>query len=336
MKQWNSGIFKQFAIDLSRIIQSYGKKPAKADFDKVQQKQVEEMVAAETAFREALIKSSVGEEVYQRFMDYVLSEKGNILAARPYFRERQVTYRDTIAAAFKAKDPKGLFPYHINYHFIQLAIKTGLLNKGLLKLAKKAELKRQLLIELNMPLALSRVKLFSKNKPAKHLDYMDLVQSAVEGLVAAIDKFVLPYTPVFRSVIIGRVTGQLIKDYSETVLHFYPSDKRKIYRANIARKKAGVTPEQLAEFVNSLEKNDNFTDADEISKLLEAVDHLSLDMPIDAGEDPDDLGEFEAPDDCRPDNQFENEELKYKLYDGISKLNVFQQKLLKLKGLAIK
>jgi RNA polymerase sigma factor (sigma-70 family) len=333
MKAWASPSFRKFALDLNQLIIAWGPKPKKADFDRIQQEQVEEMIKAEELFRKALVKTKLGDQVYQKFLDFIIKKKKNILAARPYFRERQTSYKDTIALGLKTGDHRKLFGSHVNYQFIQFAVNTGLLTPNLKKLAKKAETARRKLIELNMPLALSRVRIFGKNKPAKHLDYMDMVQSAVEGLVAAIDKFVLPYSPVFRSVIIGRVTGQLIKDYSETMMHFYPSDKRKIYRANVARKQAGVTINQIANFVNLLEQDPDFTDANEIGSLLEAVDHVSLDTPIMMDDDSEEPGDFQAPESVQPDFKVENAELHDTLHSAIGKLTVFQKKLIQLKGI---
>ena len=125
-----------------------------------------------------------------------------------------------------------------------------------------------------MPLAISQARVFRHNTPESHLTYMDLNQISFEGLINAVDKFVLPYTSVFRSVIIGRVKGDLIENYSETPVHFYPSDKRKIYRANKAKK--GLTKDDInyTDLANTVNNNGpklpTPTDSSEIMNLLAA------------------------------------------------------------------
>ena len=66
---------------------------------------------------------------------------------------------------------------------------------------------------------------------------MDLIQIGTLGLIAGIDKYYGEYQVVYRSVIIGRIVGYYIENYSSTLIHFYPSDKRKIYKANKIRAK---------------------------------------------------------------------------------------------------
>lgn len=176
----------------------------------------------------------------------------------------------------------------MNFPFISFALKVVNWgpNSKITKAANEVYEIRKEIIELNMPLAISRARIFKQKTPDSHLTYMDLVQISMEGLVNAVDKFVLPYTPVFRSVIIGRIVGDLIENYSDTMLHFYPSDKRKIYRANKAqRHQKEVDYDTLSDTVNSGVKLDNPTTPDEIHHLVKASSHFSLDSTVPEAHD---------------------------------------------------
>jgi hypothetical protein len=95
-----------------------------------------------------------------------------------------------------------------------------------------------------MPLAIAQAKQFWHKAPSATKDtrfsFMDFVQIAADGLMSAVDKFVLPggleanpaLIRVWRAVAIGRMKGNFIEMFSETTIHFFPQDKRKLYRAN--------------------------------------------------------------------------------------------------------
>lgn len=205
--------FKSFTKLLEATLLGYG--TTDEDFTAKQKRQVETLVALEKEFRDVLIKHGLGVEVYQEFVKYVMDTRRNLLCARPFFRERQETFKTLISPILRERDEKALYRFDINYRFILFALKVRKFKKNtnVLKLAKKVERARRELIEQNMPLAISRAKIFKRCTPASHLEYMDLIQASNEGLIAAVDKFVLPYRPVFRSVIIGRIVGNLIEDY---------------------------------------------------------------------------------------------------------------------------
>lgn len=94
---------------------------------------------------------------------------------------------------------------------------------------------RDEMITQNLPLAISRARIFWSYTPESHLSYVDLIDIAAEGLTISVDKYVIPpggYTRIFRSVSIGRMVSGFIEEYSNTLIHFYPNDKNKLYKAN--------------------------------------------------------------------------------------------------------
>lgn len=332
--------FRHFASSLEAVIAGYGS--TDEDFTARQKRQVETLVHLEMEFRKALIRDKAGPDVYKAFVRYIVSHRRNILAARPFFRERQDIFKRDISPVLRENQDRALYRFNINYPFIAFAMKNGKFNRRtrVWKVAQKVTAARAELIEMNMPLAISRARIFKKLTPQSHLEYMDLVQIANEGLIAAVDKFVLPYTPVFRAVIIGRISGNLIEDYSDTMLHFYPSDKRKLYKARKARRKTDdMSADAIAEKVNEQADKNHRTNASEITQLLAASSHVSLDAPAPetsfvAEDDPSSgIDRYEADPETRPDNIAEKNEVNRILYATISQLSIFEQKLLRLKGL---
>jgi len=201
-----------------------------------QKLQVEGLVKLEKQFRKALCDHREGLKVYEAFVHFILEVKKNILSARPYFRERQKTFSSRVSPALKKRNALALHRFGFNYLFVKFAMKVyrgkGKRRRDLLALANQIRDERDALIQRNLPLAINRAKMFYNKIPKSDREYMDYIQMANEGLISAVDKFVLPYRTVFRSVIIGRAVGNMTEASSDTIMHFFPSDKRILYKAN--------------------------------------------------------------------------------------------------------
>lgn len=332
--------FRSYATSVRKAIAAYGNDDS--DFTLLQKEQVEALVEGERAFRARIIELGAGPFVYETFIKYITEDRRNILAARPFFRERQEIFDEEISDIIRERDFESLYRFDFNWQFVQfvLSLDHELLEDDKLKaLAKRVSDARHELITTNLPLAISRAKLFCSKMPESHHEFMDFIQIASEGLIAAVDKFVLPYSTVFRSVIIGRVSGNFIKEYSETFIHFYPSDRRKLYRANASLRK--VEPddyEALAAVVNK-GMEDNPTTPSELQHLLSAATLVSADsIPPNHDED----GHVEAPinaypadESWQPDKQVEDAEMLHKLSDAMQTLTIFERKLLAMKGVTL-
>lgn len=263
-----------------------------------QKAQVEELMEAEKKFKKFILKRRQTTHVYKRFVQKVCVQNRNILSARPYFRETGVSFSKNITPAIKAAmmgDMAGiekLKEFDINFHFISYLKNTWLgpwppEAESLFQRVKRA---RTVLIENNMPLAINRAKLFYRKTPKSHLSLMDMISICGQGLAAGIDKYVGAYTPVFRSVCIGRMVGSLIDSYSETMLHFYPSDKRVLYKAHSIRGRQGIDDiNELTEAViNSFEQDhkDGKTipkteiNVSELHSLMGAASMVSADSTV--------------------------------------------------------
>lgn len=339
--------FRKFTEKLAREIDKYPSVNEKALLE-FQKEQVERLVELETEFRQHLVKTGDPYEVYPKFIHHICEVRRNILASRPYFRERQDVFTAHISDIFKRKDHEALKKYHFNFPFISLAIREFGCSedKNLLRIYKEIKKLRIELVERNMPLAISRARIFWNKTPKSHLTYMDLIQIAAEGMLSAIDKYVLPFSSVFRSVAIGRMVGNFIENYSETTVHFFPVDKRKIYRANKVAHwySTGneVDYEEIAKRVNEgIDQKDHHTTASEIADLMQAASCVPsgafagvLEAREAAMDDEasDETSSGEAHDGLRPDLLTEQSDSYRVLANAIEQLSIFEQKILKLKG----
>lgn len=323
-----------------------------------QKQQLARLISLEDEFRKTLIKHPEGGAVYRDFVLFITGEKHNILAARPYFRERQQVFTDRISVELKKGNERGLYPFHVNYSFVKFVLESRAwpAKSKIAKLAAEIAGLRKELAEMNMPLAINRSRIFWKKTPESHLEYMDLVQIAAEGLMVAIDKFCWPsedkgnandkagWAP-FRHMSIGRMVGFLIEQYSETMVHFFPGDKRKIYRGNKAihrleQENGGIDWQRLADEVNKGAREDQKTDANEIADLMAGTSCVSADaQPVKAGGDEDSgnsfLDRFSNTEEELPDHLAEESEALHAMHSAIGSLTPFEVKYLRLRGVEL-
>ena len=224
--------FRDFAHTLERAIERYGDLSDETLLAR-QCRQMEKLASLEVEFTQTLLKHAWGPGVFKGFVGYICDERKNILAARPFFRERQVTFTREISKALKARNHEALYGFHINFQFVQFAVNKYKWPVGsqVLKIAKHISQLRMELVEMNMPLAISRARIFWSRTPKSQLTYMDLVQISCDGLISAIDKYVMPFSRNFRAVIIGRITGNFIEQYSidqDTILKLCDGSSEKI------------------------------------------------------------------------------------------------------------
>lgn len=329
---------RAFALSLEHTLAGYGINPK--DRFVHQKSQMEALVAAEKAFRQHLVRHRFGEKVYKGFLSYIHEERRNVLAARPFFRERSDVFKASISPMLAERSHKGLYRFSVNGQFIRFVFTNfGHLFKGKSPVkvqADEAMRLREELIEQNMPLAISRAKIFRSRTPASpHMSLMDANQTAAEGLVSAVDKYVLPFSAIFRAVIIGRATGNLIATYSEPMLHFYPGDRRKIYRANKARRRTQDV-DKIVESVNDGLPEAMKTNSDEIQQLMNASSHLSLDQPVttpDSNNEKSTYGDYTVDQNQSPSEIVEQKQTAERLLKGLEALTLIERKALALKGL---
>ncbi len=330
-------IFSQLAGEIAKAIE-------RNKDGTTQKQQVEELVAAERLFHETILSYRISTEMYKKFIQLIRITNKNILSARPYFRESSETFSAKITPALKAKDPEALKVFGINYHFVKFCKDywIGLWPKKLEAIYQRVKKARTILIENNLPLAVNRAKIFYRKTPKGHLSFIDMIEISSLGLAAGIDKYVGEYKKNYLGVAIGRIVGNLIDAYSETVMHFYPSDRRVLYRANSIRGRQGIHDiEELTKAVNDSFARDlsegktapKSVTVTELSYLLAAASLVSADS--NDGEEGFGVYSF-TPDDSENAEQIlgRKQELSF-MAELARKLPLINQKVLKLKGIEI-
>lgn len=310
-----------------------------------QKEQVEELMRAEKMFKKTVLEYRQATEIYKKFLQHIRIKQKNILSARPYFRESAITFSKKITPAIKAEDIETLKTFDINYQFIKFVKEKwlGPFPKRAQQLFDRVHEARNRLINLNMPLAINRAKLFYRKTPQGHLSLMDMIGICGMGLIAGIDKYVGEYRSVFRSVAIGRMVGNLIDEYSSTMLHFYPSDKRILYKAHTIRGRRGIDDvKELTEavkkaFIDDAAEGKSIPkmniDVGELSSLMSAASTCSADATVnDEGFN---VYNFTEDADQNIEESYINRETVNNMLTSARKLPILHKKVLRLKGIKI-
>lgn len=311
----------------------------------IQKEQVEELLDAEKKFKETIIKYRQATEVYKKFLQRICIQNKNILSARPYFREIATSFSKNITPAIKTQDIEKLKTFDINYQFIKFIRDSwlGPFPKRAEVLYQRVHTARTILIENNMPLAINRAKLFYRKTPKSHLTLMDFISICGMGLAAGIDKWCGTYSPVFRSVCIGRMVGNMIDSYSETTLHFYPSDKRILYKAHTIRARQKIDdPTELTRAVNESFRKDaeegksvpkEKVTVSQLSALMHAASTVSADATVNE----EGFGVYQFTEDATEniEEAYIAKESRMQMIEAIKKLPLLHRKVLQLKGLRI-
>lgn len=347
MSEDSSKHFRQFQGALERRLEKYSDLTSEENY-KIQKTQVETLLALEARWKAEICKNDEGKRVYSAFITHIIHQRKNILDARPFFRERQTVFMRRIAPALRNGDWKKLSLFRINWSFIAWELNEfDNKPKKVYALAQQiADIRREL-VEANLPLAITRARIFWSRTQKSHASFMDLISVCAEGLIAAVDKFVPPYTKVFASVASYRMLGNMIEFYSETMLHFWPSDRRKIYRANKFMSKhphgAEIAEDMVTE-VNREAPPRQLADESEIRSLMLAASTVSADAKVQRGESDQvssssatttNISRYAAPETDRPDVKMESAESEAVLREAAKCLTLFERKLLRLRGVQV-
>ena len=315
-----------------------------------QKEQVEELFLAEKLFKDEILKYKYSTQVYKKFIQKIRHIDRNILYAKVYFRENSETFSTKITPFLKSETPEGLKKFNVNFNFILFVKQNwrGPLGVKADKLYKRVERARRILIESNLPLVINVAKLFFRKVPRSSVSLMDMIAVSAMGLASAVDKYTGDsngeYSKVFMSVAMNRATGNLIKLYSETPRHFYPSDRKVLYKANSIRGRQGIKDvTELASAINSafaadakegmVVPKEQITPA-QLQELLNAATLVSVELTVKDDED----GTYNAYD-FTPDERSSAEEnlitteTNEKIGKLITEMPPLYRKVLRLKGI---
>lgn len=312
-----------------------------------QKKQVELLMKLEGQFKRSILRYSQCREIYKKFILLVVVQNQNILSARPYFREKAVTFSKKITPAIQKADIKALQNFNINFKFIKFIEENwlGPMPVKSKELIQKIEKARRILIENNLPLAINEAKRFHRKVPENHVTLMDMIAAAAEGLGSGIDKWVGPYSKVFRSVCIGRMKGNMVDMYSETTLHFFPTDKRILYKANTIKFREGA--DSLPELVDAINKSFEQDEKDgkkgskervtegQLYNLMHAASTFSADSHPEEGSEEGQTILDLTPDDDNLEDRMINSEAYARALIIAKDMDLITRKILIMKGLEV-
>lgn len=210
---------REFTRSMERALRTLGA-PHPRDreaFLRYQENQVNRLVALEEEFRRAVLLLPAWEDVYRSFVTHVRTP-GDSVSARPFFRERKGTFTATIGPALLAADAATLALYRINHRFLMWFNQTRpeMMQSPFPRITTEVIQLRKEMALLLTPLTLSYIRVFWNRTPRSHLSLLDLLGHAIEGVMASVDKYTPPFSAVYRSVALGRITGNLIECYSLT------------------------------------------------------------------------------------------------------------------------
>lgn len=344
--------FRQFATNLELALEKYPDSPEGKTLLEVQRHQIRTLVDLEDQFRRTLIDHPWGPGVYRDFVKFIRDQKHNVLAARPFFRERQTTFTKSISGALQRRRDRDLYRFRFNWSFIGFVLRSRKWPAGgkIRVLSRKINAMRQELLEQNLPLAISQARIFWSNTPKSHLSYMDIVQIQCQALLLAVDKFVPPNEKRkkklserksleayrrFRAVGIGIMSRDRVNQYSETLIHFYPKDKMKRYRALKAMRRlvGDMDWSKLSDIVNRDLRPEEKTDPIEIADLVSATT-VSADFVPDPDGEPV-IHNYAADEDTRPDVLVEEHNAQASMRRAARELLLREKKLLKMKGVSL-
>jgi hypothetical protein len=141
--------------------------------------------------------------------------------------------------------------------------------------------------------------------------------------------------------------GNLIESYSETMLHFYPSDRHVLYRANsLAYREDLKDFEELAQAINKSFKQDKeegkkttfkSISASELASLMKAASTMSTSLAMDdSGAEVSEIYEMHDLDSqVDVENEIAERDSMLKMMSSASSLSTIHKKVLRLKGVKI-
>lgn len=334
--------FRSFAKSLEFQIAEIDGFPKKKKSEQIsiQKEQIAELISLEFQLKCLMWEHRNGLPAVNFFLDHISK---NILDGRPYFRERQENFKTYISPAIRLRDIQSLICFSFNFRFFELISRKYQFGWEFKRLYKRLVELRQTIALTNTPLAISRAKIFHSKNKRSHLSYMDMIQVASCALLDAIDKFTPDWEKskwMFIGVAIGRITGSGISAVGETMLHFFPRERRLLYRTyKFNARNDGATLEAMANAVNAGKDEDNSlkgtqrTDQHELSNLLSAANCLSTDVPLDEESKLTVSDAVSGPMELQPDYMNEQADACGALYRSIKGLTIFEQKVVALKGI---
>jgi len=324
-----------------------------------QEELANKLVDLENKFQKTIKSYEQSKTIYKEFIYYIHNVLGNILSAKPYFRETSGVINNKINKAISMGNVDELIEFKINYQLIDFIMNRWINPpKRLSDLFEKIKYTRNILIENNIPLAINMAKRFQRKTYTDKFELMDYIDICVCGLAVGIDKFVGEYSSKWVSTCIGRMVGFLIEEYSKPFIYLYPADKKILYRANSLRYSMHL--DNISDITKAV--NDSFQkDIDEgrrapklpikeelIIGLLNSMGYDNLPQNFESNSDyendrdgsslnesniTDSIYNLDTNQDNVTEDKIERRDLVEKINNSMSSLKIIEIKVIKLKGM---
>jgi DNA-directed RNA polymerase specialized sigma subunit len=336
------------ATDMKLLIRDINDKLEKNKNSSNQEEQVEKLLMLEKKIQKEMWKyPKLAREIYKSFVLKILVENGNILTARPYFRERSTVFASKITPALRTGDIDSLKKFHVNYNLLKFIKENW---RGICPFEdvyNEFVETRQKLIENNLPLALNRAKIFFRKSRNDQFTLNDFIGFGVEGLISGIDKYTGKYAKVWVSVCIGRMVGFFTENSSQTQIYFYPSDRQILYRARSLGYKHKIEDlKTLTKVVNDSLTEDkkegkkvyktHVTEGD-LANILTATNIMSTDAIV-SKEENESARNTKGMDIIMPEEddfkKIERNQALETVLKHVSELEMIPKKIIKLKGVS--
>lgn len=284
----------------------------------------------ENQFSRKLKSVGGGKQVYHEFIKFIRYQEGNILTARPYFREKEGAYKETVNYAIDHSKPKMLHDVKVNFQFCKFAMDTlkalGKESPALKETFEDIKMVRESIVNMYLRLGMNRAK--GHVRTSATMDFSDLIQNSNEGLIAAVDKFILEDGTPFHQFAIGWMVAYLINgNLLNLSVSIGPHAGKKLYKIRrILEKLPNAKAEEIAKLVPDSSES-------EINDLIAASSYMSLDKEFE-GTDLRMVDTLAHPSDSNNDPYLmvEHNNLMSHLQDFMMTLTLLEKKILTLKG----
>lgn len=300
--------------------------------------EISKLIELEAKFARKLRTVAGGKQIYKDFINYILIER-DLREARPFFRERENMYKDTINKAIKERKPEILHKMKVNYLFCAFAVeRLQKKDAKLMSIYNEIKALRESLIHKHLHYALNRAKSFNRGMSGA-IDFGDLIQIANEALIVAVDKYVPDeQASAFHTMALGRMISHLISSGDQSLAVSLGSGaSRKLYQIKrLLEKTPGLSTKEVADIVGMIEE--------EVSLLMNVTSTKSLDESLNGEDSANDTPSITlldflpsvADENNDPYLIIEKRDLLVRAAEIFQTLTLLEQKALRLKGVNFK
>lgn len=295
------------------------------------EQRLETLIELERSFISHLRGSGKGALALKKLIYFLKTEK-DMRSIRSFFRERDCAFDVKFKKAIQSHDYDFIYDnYDLNFMFCNFVVQNIRVNQKLHSLFRQLKAVRDDIITCYLHYTLNRAKVFLRYSN-NILTFDDLVSSASEGLVIAVDKYKLdPKSPTpFHMVAIGRMVSNLIAlQASSTPVKLTYRPARQLY---MVRKLMLTHPNMsYAEIAHAVGMTEQ-----EVVDLLHALHLVSLDDLVSDNDENTSVFLYNFLPDGQAHNNYEQVEIEDMLVKACAffhkQLTLLQQKVLRLRG----